>query len=569
MIKLYRKYLKYYKKEVILGPLFKLLEAIFELIVPLIMASIIDKGINLNNTTYIFQMGGVLFLVAIVGFCSTLICQYFASKTSQGIGTKIRDDLFKHIESLDFNQITLFGTSKLLTRINNDINQVQLSVAMLIRLVIRAPFIVIGAIVMAFMINLYAGLIFLLVGLLVLFSALTIMYLTIPKNKVVQKDLEKVTTIAKENLNGIRVVKAFNQEDYENNRLQEATKTLNKDANRVARIAALLNPLAAILIAIAILAILKLSGNLVFEGIISQGDVTALVNYLNQILVAIFVVCNLIQIFGKAFSSAARLNELFDTKPQIEYGNIDIVEEQEIVYDVKNLSFSYENTSKPSIDDVSFQIKQGDFVGIIGSTGSGKSTLLHLLARYYESSKGSIYFNGKDIASYTKLALNNNIGFVFQKTLLANMSIRDNLKLKDKSLSDDKLYQALEIAQANFVLNDEEGLDKIIYQGGKNLSGGERQRISIARALAVKPQVLFLDDSLSALDFKTDYNLRKALNQLNITIILVTERINQIKDANQILVLDDGKLVAKGQHEVLLKTSKIYKEIYDSQNAEA
>lgn len=565
MFKLYGKYLKFYKKEVILGPLFKLLEAIFELIVPLIMARIIDNGINKGNVSYIWQMGLVLVVVAVVGFCSTLVCQYFASVASQGVGTKLRDDLFKHIEGLDLGQIEQLGVAELLTRMNNDINQVQTSVAMLIRLVIRAPFIVIGAICLSFVINIYTGLIFLAVGILVLVSALLIMRFTIPRNKIVQKDLEVTTTIAKENLNGIRVVKAFNKEGHERKRLEKSTWQLKTDANKVAKIAALLNPIAAILIALAILSVLKLSGNLVNNAIITQGDVTALVNYLNQILVAIFVVCNLIQIFGKASSSASRINDVFALEPQIKYGTVQNMVASDNLYELKHVTFSYPEASKPSLNDISFSFKQGSFVGIVGGTGSGKSTLLSLLARVYEPTIGEIKLNNLDIASYTKNCLNQEIGFVFQKSLLANQSIRANLCWKNPNLSEQELIAALKTAEANFVLNDAEGLDRMIYQGGKNLSGGERQRLCIARALANHPQILLLDDSLSALDFKTDYNLRKALKALGITIILVTERIEQIKDANLILVLDDGNLVAQGRHEELLKSSNVYQEIYESQ----
>ncbi len=568
MFKLYKKYLKYYKKEVILGPLFKLFEAIFELIVPLIMANIIDKGINEGNTTYIWQMGSLLIVVSIVGFCSTLVCQYFASKASQGVGTRLRDDLFKHVLELDFSQIDNYGVSELLTRMNNDINQVQTSVAMLIRLVIRAPFIVVGSICLAFVINIYAGLIFLAVGIIILFSALLIMYLTIPRNKIVQKDLEEVTNIAKENLNGIRVVKAFNKEEYEKSRLEKATKILKLDANKVSKIAAFLNPISAILIAIAILAILKISGNLVFDGIITQGDVTALVNYLNQILVAIFVVCNLIQIFGKAETSAIRINQVFALESNLVYGNLNEIAENEVVYQVENVSFTYKDAAKPSIENVSFTINRGDLIGIVGGTGSGKTTLLSLLNRFYDPSEGNIYLAGTNIKEYSKLTLNNNVGYVFQKSLLANQSVRDNLVWKDENILDQDLKEALEIACANFILESEEGLDKLVYQGGKNLSGGERQRLCIARALANKPQILMLDDSLSALDFKTDYRIRQALKKLGITIILVTERLDQIKDANLILVLDNGKLVGKGKHDELLKTSKVYQEIYDSQHEE-
>ncbi len=566
MFKLYFKYLKYYKKEVILGPLFKLLEAVFELIVPIIMARIIDKGINLGDTNYIIRMGILLFVIAVVGFCSTLICQYFASKASQGVGTRLRDDLFRHIENLDFEELEQIGGSELLTRINNDVNQVQLSVAMLIRLVIRAPFIVIGAIVISFIINIKIGLIFLVVGLLILISVLLIMYFSIPRNKVVQKDLEKVTQIAKENLSGIRVVKAFNKEEYESNRFKLANSNLKLDSDKVAKISALLNPISAILIALAIALVLYYSGDLVYIGSITQGNVTALVNYLNQILTAIFVVCNLIQIFAKAFSSLSRLDGLFSLKPNIKYGNVTEIKETEEVFSLNQVSYCHPYASKDTLSNISFNIKKGSFTGIIGGTGSGKTTLLYLLAHFYEAKEGTILYNNLPIEEYDKKVLSDSIGFVFQQSLLANMTIRDNLKLKDKNISDKRLEEVLNIAQANFILESKDSLDKLIYQGGKNLSGGEKQRVSIARALTNKPKVLILDDSLSALDMRTDYNLRKALKSLDMTIILVTQRINQIKDADNIIVMDNGSVVGLGKHEELLKSSKVYKEIYDSQN---
>lgn len=566
MIELYKRYLRFYKKEVIIGPLFKLLEAVFELIVPLIMAKIIDYGINGADKQYIYKMGGVLILVAVIGLSTTLVCQYLAAKASQGFGTRLREATFNHIETFGFAELDKYGVSTLLTRMNNDINQLQLSVAMLIRLVIRAPFLVVGASIMSFFISPIFALIFIAGAIIVLTVVLLIMKRTIPYNKKVQKDLENVTTVAKENLSGARVVRAFNMQNNEDKRFENEVKVLQKDAIRVGRISALLNPVSTIVINACIILVLYLGGNYVNSGSISQGDITALINYLNQILVATMVVCNLIVIFGKAITSGSRVLEILDTKPSLNTGTIVEKKQNVPLFEFQNVDFKYPSSSKNALSNLNFSINEGEFIGIVGGTGSGKSTLLSLLAHFYDCTNGEIKYAGNDIKNYDSKYFNNEIGIVLQKALLANQTIRDNLSWGNQSASDADLEEALKISQAyDFVMKKEEGLDRLIMQGGKNLSGGERQRLSIARALVKKPNVLMLDDSLSALDFKTDFELRKALSKLNITIIMVTERLSSIKNADKIIVLDNGKISGVGTNDWLLENNLIYKEIYESQ----
>lgn len=566
MFELYKRYLRFYKKEVIIGPLFKLLEAIFELIVPLLMASIVDFGINKKDESYILKMGLVLGAVAIIGFLTTLVCQYMAAKASQGFGTKLRNATFAKIETFGFAEFDHFGVSTLLTRMNNDINQLQLSVAMLVRLVIRAPFLVIGAAVMSFFIAPIFALIFVVGAILVLIIVLLIMKKSIPYNKKVQKDLENVTTVAKENLSGSRVVRAFNMQEKELVRFEREVETLKKDAIRVGRISALLNPASTIIINACIIVVLYVGGFYTNEGWITQGDITALVNYLNQILVATMVVCNLIIIFAKATTSGSRVLEVLDTKPLLKSGSKTTLENDDILYDFKNVSFKYPTTSKNALSNLNFQIKKGEFIGIIGGTGSGKTTLLNLFSHFYDCTEGEIWLGDAKIEEYDQHYLNNKIGFVLQKSLLASQSIRENMSWGEKEVADETIIASLKVAQAyDFVMKREENLDYQVYQGGKNLSGGERQRLCIARALVKKPQVLILDDSLSALDFKTDFLLRQELSKLNMTIIMVTERISSIKNADQIIVLDKGKISGIGKNAELLANNAIYQEIYNSQ----
>ena len=566
MFKLYKKYLKYYKKEVILGPMFKLIEAIFELIVPLIMASIIDKGVKNLDSVYVWKMGGILVLAAAIGLCSTLVCQYFACQASQGVGTRLRNDLYEHINSLSFKEIDEFKISSLMTRMTNDINQVQTSVAMLIRLVVRAPFIVIGATLMSFFISKSLSIIFLTTGLLIFGLIFLIMMINIPKNKKVQGDLDNLTTITKENLSGARVVRAFSKEIYEENRFDSSSNDLKRDSIRVGRISALLNPIISIIVNGAIVLILYFGSFRVNSGVISQGDMTALANYMNQILVAIVVVANLVVIFTKASASASRINEVFAASSSIKNGSLTSGYAMEkIVFD--NVSFAYNEDANNALENASFKILEGQTIGIIGSTGCGKSTIIRLLDRFYDPNKGNIYFNGNNLKDYDLTYLHSRIIPVLQKSSLIFGTIRDNICFGEK-FSDDEIIEALKNAQAyDFVMRQPDGLDTIVLEGGKNFSGGEKQRLSIARALVRKPEVLILDDSSSALDYKTDFELRKAIRGLNktLTIIIISARVTSIKNSDAIIAIDDAKIVGIGKHEELLKTSSIYKDIYVSQ----
>lgn len=566
MFKLYKKYLKYYKKEVILGPMFKLIEAIFELIVPLIMASIIDKGVKNLDSVYVWKMGGILVLAAAIGLCSTLVCQYFACQASQGVGTRLRNDLYEHINSLSFKEIDEFKISSLMTRMTNDINQVQTSVAMLIRLVVRAPFIVIGATLMSFFISKSLSIIFLTTGLLIFGLIFLIMMINIPKNKKVQGDLDNLTTITKENLSGTRVVRAFSKEIYEENRFDSSSNDLKRDSIKVGRISALLNPIISIIVNGAIVLILYFGSFRVNSGVISQGDMTALANYMNQILVAIVVVANLVVIFTKASASASRINEVFAASSSVKNGSLTSGYAMEkIVFD--NVSFAYNEDANNALENASFKILEGQTIGIIGSTGCGKSTIIRLLDRFYDPNKGNIYFNGNNLKDYDLTYLHSRIIPVLQKSSLIFGTIRDNICFGEK-FSDDEIIEALKNAQAyDFVMRQPDGLDTIVLEGGKNFSGGEKQRLSIARALVRKPEVLILDDSSSALDYKTDFELRKAIRGLNktLTIIIISARVTSIKNSDAIIAIDDAKIVGIGKHEELLKTSSVYKDIYVSQ----
>lgn len=565
MLEIYRRYLRYYKKEVFLGPLFKLFEAIFELIVPLIMAKIIDDGINEGNTVFIWQMGLVLFGLALFGLLSTLVCQYFAAKASQGVGTRLRNDLFKKVLELDYLTFSEYGPEAMLTRINNDVNQVQLSVAMLIRLVIRAPFLVLGASVMALLISPIYGLVFIIAAIIIGLIVLLIMKRTIPYNKQVQKDLEQVTRIAKENLNGARVVRAFNNERAEELRFKEATSVNLKDSLRVGKISALLNPASTIVINSVIILIIYLGGNMVNESLITQGDVTALVNYISQILVAMLVICNLIVIFGKSLSASDRVKEILDIKIEKSYGN-SLPKKGEFVYEFQDVSFIYPRAAQASITGLNFRIRQGDFVGIIGSTGSGKTTLLSLFNRLFDPTTGTILYKGEDLKSYSKEMLDSDIKVVLQQANLASDTIYNNLAWGNPNLSEEDAKLALRLAKADFAIN--RGLDYQVYQGGKNLSGGERSRLSLARAIVARPQVLLLDDVSAALDYKTDLELRQNLATLGITTIMVSQRVNSIKNATMIIVLDEGRITGVGRHEELLVNNRIYQEIYRSQQGD-
>lgn len=560
------KYLKKYKKNVILGPIFKLTEAVFELIVPLVMAQIIDVGIANKGSGYIWKMGGVLVLLGVCGLGFALICQYVASVASQGFGTELRRELYHHINTLSHKEVDEFGTPSLITRLTSDINQLQVAVAMLIRLVVRAPFLVIGSTIMAFMIDAKLALIFVLVIPLVAIVMWLVTTRTIPFFKSIQKKLDKTSLITRENLVGARAVRAFSKQEYEQERFKDNAEDIEKAAVRAGNISALLSPVNAIILNLAIVAIIWFGGLSVNVGDLTQGQVIALVNYMNQILLALVVVANLVVIFTKSAACAARVNEVLDTKPSIEgkettKGNVD-PSAPAVRFD--KVSFSYHDNSEYALEDISFTAGKGQTIGIIGGTGSGKSTLVNLIPRFYDTSKGVVSVCGTDVRNYNLGDLRKKIAVVPQKAVLFSGTIRENMKWGGDNITDEQIWRALKISQAyEFVERLDKGLDHEILQGGKNLSGGQKQRLTIARAIAADPEILILDDSASALDFATDAKLRTAIkeNCTNMTVFLISQRANTVKNADRIIVLDDGKMVGTGTHKELLQTCTDYCQI--------
>lgn len=556
--------------QVILGPAFKLIEAIFELIVPLVMAQIIDVGIEKKDTDYVWKMGIVLILLGVFGLCFTLVCQYMASKASQGFGTVMRRELFHHINTLSHSELDELGTSSLITRLTSDINQLQVAVAMLIRLVVRAPFLVIGATIMAFTIDVKLALIFVIVIPLVALVMWLVTTKTIPFYKNIQKKLDKTSLITRENLGGARAVRAFAKQDYEQKRFADNADDIEKTAVRAGKISALLSPMNAVILNLAIVAIIWFGGFSVNVGDLTQGEVIALVNYLNQILLALVVVANLVVIFTKSAASAARVNEVLETKPSVTEKESEEFEADEKSPAVRfdNIFLSYHENSDYALENISFTVEKGQTIGIIGGTGSGKSSLINLIPRFYDATKGCVEINGTDIKKYPLKKLRKMIGIVPQKAVLFSGTLRDNMKFGGEDISDEKIHKALEIAQAtDFADKLPDGLDSIILQGGKNLSGGQKQRLTIARALACSPSILILDDSASALDFATDSKLRTAIKENcgDMTVFIISQRANTVKGADKIVVLNDGKIEGIGTHKELLKSCEEYCQICLSQ----
>ena len=560
------KYLKKYKKNVILGPIFKLTEAVFELIVPLVMAQIIDVGIANKDSDYIWQMGGVLVLLGVCGLGFALICQYMASIASQGFGTELRRELYHHINTLSHKEVDEFGTPSLITRLTSDINQLQVAVAMLIRLVVRAPFLVIGSTIMAFMIDVKLALIFVIVIPLVALVMWLVTTKTIPFFKSIQKKLDKTSLITRENLVGARAVRAFSKQEYEKERFKDNAEDIEKAAVRAGKISALLSPVNAIILNLAIVAIIWFGGFSVNVGDLTQGQVIALVNYMNQILLALVVVANLVVIFTKSAACAARVNEVLDAKPSIvgKETTEESTDSSAPAVKFDDVSFSYHDNSEYALEDISFTAEKGQTIGIIGGTGSGKSTLINLIPRFYDTSKGFVNVYGTDVRNYSLGDLRTKIAVVPQKAVLFSGTIRENMKWGGDDITDEQIWRALKISQAyEFVEKLENGLDYEILQGGKNLSGGQKQRLTIARAIAADPEILILDDSASALDFATDAKLRTAIkeNCTNMTVFLISQRANTVKNADQIIVLDDGKMVGIGTHKELLQSCTDYCQI--------
>lgn len=563
-------YLRDYKKECIFAPLFKLLEASFELIVPLVMAAIIDHGIAVSDRPYIFKMGGVLVLLALIGLTCSITAQYFAAKAAVGFATKLRHSLFSHIGTLSFSEMDMIGSSTLITRITSDINQVQSGVNMVLRLFLRSPFIVFGAMIMAFTVNVKAALVFVVAIPLLSVVVFSVMLASIPLFKKVQSGLDRVLGHTRENLEGARVIRAFNKEADEAKEFNASNDFLTNMQMVVGRISTLMNPLTYIIINCAILAVIWIGGKEVFGGIITQGEVVALVNYMSQILVELVKLANLIILINKAIACGNRIEEVLETKSTIENNpNADTkraVGDDAVTF--SHVSMSYASTSEEALTDIDFTAKRGETIGIIGGTGSGKSSVVNLIPRFYDVSKGSVSIDGKDVRDYDLTELRDKIGVVMQKAVLFQGTIAENLRWGKPDATDEELWKAIEVAQATDVVEGKEGkLDYMIEQGGRNLSGGQKQRLTIARAVVKNPDILILDDSASALDFATDARLRAALRNLkgNKTIFIVSQRTSSIQFADKIIVMDDGQVAGIGTHEQLLGNCEIYREIYESQ----
>ena len=564
------RFLKPYRLQVFLGPVFKLIEAIFELIVPLVMADMIDVGVARGDTAYIWQRGALLVLLGVVGLASSLTCQTMASRASQGVGTDLRRSLFHHINTLSWRELDRFGTPTLITRMTSDINQLQTAVAMLIRLVVRAPFLVIGAVIMAMRIDLHLSLVFLAIVPLVALVLYIVMSRSVPFFKTIQKKTDRVALITRENLSGARVVRAFRKQESEQQRFDAACDDLAKNAIAIGRLNAVLAPFSFLILNFGIVAILWFGGVRVDTGYLTQGEVVAFVNYMSQILLALVVVANLVVIFTKAAASASRINEVFDTVPSIrDEGNTPV---QPVPgasrVSFRGVDFAYYEGAEHALRGVNLDIPAGTSVGVIGGTGSAKSTLVQLIPRLYDATGGQVLVDGVDVRAYPLNQLHAKVGMVPQGNLLFSGTVRDNLRWRSPHATDDELWAALETAQAaEFVRNQPLGLDAPVSQGGANFSGGQRQRLTIARALVGGPDILILDDASSALDYATDAALQKALRALTPrpTVISVSQRVSTVRRCDMIVVMDEGEVVGLGSHEELVRSCPTYQEICASQ----
>ena len=569
-------YLKKYRIYVILGPIFKLIEAVFELIVPIVTSLIIDKGVRQGDLTYVWHMGGVLIGLGAVGLGSALICQKFASIASLGFGTAVRNQMYEKINTFSHAEIDRFGTPSLITRITNDVNQLQQAVALLIRLVIRAPFLAIGAVIAAMLIDWKLGLILLVATPVIALILYMVMSRSVPFYKKAQKKLDRISLVSREGLSGVRVIRAFSKQEEEQKRFEQAASEQTETAIGVGKLTALLNPLTYAVMNLAVVAILWFGGYRVDNGGVSQGNVIALVNYMTQTLLALIVVANLVVTFTKAAASASRVNEILDTQPAVTEQTTQKIEVKtdgktpKILFD--HVSFAYDMQAHQSaLYDLSAEIYPGETVGIIGGTGSGKSTVAALIPRFYDPTQGTLYMDGIDIKQYSFEQLREQIGVVPQRAVLFTGTIESNLKWGNEHATKEQMEQALRIAQAEeFVSRLPKGLQTEVSQGGANFSGGQRQRLTIARALVGQPKILILDDSASALDYATDAKLRMAIARetQNMTVIIVSQRANSIRNADKIIVLDQGHVMGIGTHRELLNTCPIYKEICLSQMRE-
>lgn len=571
MFKLTR-FLKDYKKQVFLGPFFKLCEAILELLLPFLMKELIDKGIASGDTGYIIRMGVLMLFTTILGLACALVCQYYASIASQGSGTALRNALFKKIQSFSGSEMDKFGSASLLNRVTNDTVQLQYAVAMLIRLVIRAPFLCIGGLVMAMIINLKLSLIILAVIPIFIIVLYLIMKACVPLFKLMQKKLDGLAVLLRENLSGVRVVRSFSRTEQERQKYADASENWQKTALITGRISGLMNPLTNLILNFAMLAVVGWGANEISAGSMTKGDIVAYVNYLTTILLALIVVANLVVTFTRAAASAQRVNEVFETEPQAAVCAHPITETDNSapIVSFENVTFYYPGSSSPALRDISFSLKRGQTLGIIGGTGSGKSTIVKLLARLYEPSEGRILFKGVDLNKLDPEILHAQTGFAFQKAQLFSGTIADNIKL-GRDIKEEEVRRAAQDAQAEeFILGKEKGYDSLLEQGGSNLSGGQKQRLNIARAIAGSPELVILDDSSSALDYATDLKMRRAvLGRSDRAAIVISQRPAAIKDAALILVLDNGCIAGAGEHSQLMETCRVYAEICQSQGIKA
>lgn len=565
-------YLKNYKKECILAPLFKMLEASFELVVPLVVAELIDKGIANKDTLYIFKMCMLLIVLAIIGLICSVTAQYFSAKAAIGFGTGLRHDLFKHLMGLSFTEIDGVGTSTMITRMTSDVNQAQNGVNMVLRLFLRSPFVVFGSMVMAFTIDVKVAWIFVIAIILLSFVVFGVMLINIPMLKTVQQKVDSVLGSTRENLTGVRVIRAFCKEQEEVAHFKVQNEALATAQKQAGKISALMNPLTYVIINLAIVVLIGVGAIQVDKGLLTQGQVVALYNYMAQILVELIKLASLMITINKSIACGNRIVSVLEIKPSMEEGDeqdIEKVSGQENIPVVafENVSLTYQGASEPSLSHLNFKVWQGQTVGIIGGTGSGKTSLVHMIARFYDATEGEIFIKGINIKKYKQKVLRDQIGIVMQKAVLFKGDLSSNLKWGKKDAKEEEMLEAMQIAQGEEIVKQKGGVEAEIQQGGKNLSGGQRQRISIARALIKKPAILILDDSTSALDFATDAKLRQAIKKLSYkpTVFIVSQRAASIQYADVIIVLEDGKMVGKGTHQELLERCQVYREIYDSQ----
>lgn len=575
-MKNFKKYFKSYIKEIIFGPTFKLIETITELIIPILIASMIDVGVANNDTKYILTYGAIVIGLNVVGIVVSIISQKLAARASVGIGSSMRSDLYKKINTFSHVELDKYSTATINNRITHDVTRIQQAISMVIRMVMRTPFLLIGSMIMAMTIDLKLSLIFLVAAPLILAVVIIILKATVPLYDNTQKNLDNVSNITRENLQGARVIRSFNKQDYEETRFEKATEKLSRSSIKVSAVSSLLNPLTSTIINFSIVAILWFGGIQVNVGALTQGQIIAFINYLTQISAALISLANIIVALIKAINCGKRVNEVFNTTPSIsspEHATAVITEHNEIEdseYEVefKNVSFAYPNMSKNAINNLNLKVKKGQTIGIIGGTGSGKSTVVNLLPRFYDTTKGTVKIKGKDVKEYNLSTLRGLMGIVPQKSVLFSGTLRENMQWRKPDATDEEIYRAIKTAQAEEFVKELDGkLDYKVQAGGKNFSGGQRQRLTIARAFVGNPEILILDDSASALDFQTDANLRHAIktDAKNATVFLVSQRVNTIRNSDQIIVLDKGNVVGIGKHKELMESCEVYKEIYESQ----